>query len=160
MIYQKCVTVTHARTHVHMHMVQIMISLRQAGREINISRVKTFFFKTSLNANNLWAISIGRSERDCFLIRQWLFWSYSDYIISCIYITIIWYSSRNNVYSYKMLVYKLWVWVVGHEIPTVVTGCICKSVLNVTAKNDCTLTRVDTKINGHEDKRSSEFGLS
>ena len=45
-IYQKCVTVvasektaharTHARTHVHTHMVQIMISLRRAGREIKI----------------------------------------------------------------------------------------------------------------------------
>ena len=46
-IYQKCVTVvvsektasrthapTHARTHVHTHMVQIIISLRRAGREI------------------------------------------------------------------------------------------------------------------------------
>ena len=36
-----------------------------------------YFFKTGLKANNLWAISIGGSERDCFPIRQWLFWSHS-----------------------------------------------------------------------------------
>ena len=35
---ENCVTHarTHARTHVHTHMVQIMISLRRAGREIII----------------------------------------------------------------------------------------------------------------------------
>ena len=34
---------THARTHVHMHMVQIMISLRRAGREIiKCSKCNTF----------------------------------------------------------------------------------------------------------------------
>ena len=46
-------------------------------RGYGISRVKTFFFKTGLKANSLWAISIDGSERDCFPIRQWLFWSHS-----------------------------------------------------------------------------------
>ena len=36
--------------------------------------------------------------------------------MSFIYKYYISYSSRNNVYSYKMFVYELWVRVVGHEM--------------------------------------------